>query len=79
MTICEFLEPNWVIDSFIIHMVWTWEEFITSSFIVYHVIVYKVYIEMVKFFKSLHMTPQTKTCSVLKIWSLLNPSKKVIF
>lgn len=60
-------------------MVWTWEAFITSSCIVYHVIVYKVYIEMAKTFKSLYMTPQTKTCSVLKLWSLLNPLKQVYF
>jgi hypothetical protein len=61
------LEPNWVIDSLIIHMVWTWEEFITSSCIVYHVIVYKVYMEMAKTLKSFHMTPQIKTSSVLKL------------
>jgi len=73
------LEPNWVIDSFIIHMVRTWEEFIVSSFIVYHVIVYKIYIEMTKTCKSLDMTPQIKTCSVLKLWSLLNSLKPSLF
>jgi hypothetical protein len=73
------LEPNWGIDSLIIHMVWNWQEFITSSSILYHVIVYKVYIEMVKTFKSLLMTPWTKTRSVLKLWSLLNPLKQVYF